>query len=144
MVLPTVHLQVRNTYIIYTDLCPHKLHSSNVKESKNKPILSAVATHSWLALLEIGSKLNVKQTLNGSCAPLLHTVPQVCLKLPMPMDTDLHVGGCEANQNSVTMPQLKQRLVGRFRPKNSLRSHITEHQSSKTFSREACPQTHIA
>ena len=47
------------------------------------------------------------KTLTGFHAPFIHAVPQVCLKLPTLMDTNLHVCGHEANQNSVTMPGLK-------------------------------------
>jgi len=37
----------------------------------------------------------------------------------------LHVCRCEVNQNPVTKPGLKQRLVVMFGPQNSLRSHLT-------------------
>ena len=41
--------------------------------------------------------------LTGFRAPLLYAVLRVCLKPPMPMDTNLHACGRGANQNSVTM-----------------------------------------
>ena len=63
------------------------------------------------------------------CAPLFHTVPQVHLKLPMLMDTALHVCGCEVKQNSRTKAKI---CSDNFRPKNGLRSHFRE-SSFKTF-----------
>ena len=54
--------------------------------------------------------------------------PQVYLKLPMPMDTNLHACGHEAN--SVAMPRLKQRLPSDVGPKN-VSEDISEHQKKK-------------
>ena len=54
------------------------------------------------------------KTLTGFCVPLLHAVPQVRLKPPMAMDTNLCMHECEANQNTITMPGLKLRLQVMF------------------------------
>ena len=59
-------------------------------------------------------RLNAKQNLTGFHASLLHPVPRVRLKPPLPMNTNLHACGREANQNSVTMPGLKRRLQVMF------------------------------
>ena len=56
-------------------------------------------------------------------APLLRPVPGVYLKPPMPLDTNLHVCGCEAN--FVTMNRLKHSLpIDVFRPNKGVRSHL--------------------
>jgi len=71
-------------------------------------------------------------------APLLCLVPRVYLKLPMPMDTNLHACGHEAN--SVTMPRLKRRLPSDiFRPEKASEA-ISEHQIFKTFCGGTCTQ----
>ena len=61
------------------------------------------------------------------------------------MDTFLHASRREVNQNSVTKPGLKQRLVviSSLGPKNSLRSHLTA-SNSKNFPGGACPQSPLA
>ena len=64
------------------------------------------------------------KTLTGFRALLFHAVPWVRLKLPILMDTNLHVCGREANQNSFTMLGLKRRLEVLFEAQNGLRSHL--------------------
>ena len=46
------------------------------------------------------------------------------------MNTDLHACGCEANQNSVTMPGLKRRLQVMFLGPKKASEAISEHPSS--------------
>ena len=58
--------------------------------------------------------MGVVRILTGFCAPLLCQVPQVYLKLPMPMDTNLHVCGREVN--CVILP-CQNFQVKVFRPK---------------------------
>ena len=77
------------------------------------------------------------KTLTGFRAPLFHAVPWVRLKLPILMDTNLHVCGREANQNSFTMLGLKRRLEVLFEAQNGLRSHL----KASIFSWGPCPQT---
>ena len=65
-------------------------------------------------------------------------VPWVRLKAPIPMHTNLHACNCEANQNSVTMPRLKQRLQVILCAQKVLRSHLRA-SDSKTFSLGSIP-----
>ena len=105
-------LQPRNLRIVCTDPCPARRSWSGCKRELQRPeneqILSAVATRSRPALLECDK---LSKILRGLRASLLHAVPR---GLKPPMGTCLH--GCrrEVNQNPVTMPRLKQRLVVMF------------------------------
>ena len=76
-------------------------------------------------------------------ASLLHLVPQVHLKVPMPMDTNLQACDGEANQNSINMPRLKRRLQVILWAQKGLRSQ-SECPISKIFPGGACPQIPLA
>ena len=52
----------------------------------------------------------MEQNFDCLHVPLLQAILWMCLKPPMLMDTDLHAFVHEANQNSVSMSGLKQKL----------------------------------
>ena len=85
-------------------------------------------------------RLNAKQNLTGFHASLLHPVPRVRLKPPLPMNTNLHACGREANQNSVTMPGLKRRLQVMFWGSKKASEAISEHPISQNFPGRAYPR----
>ena len=86
-------------------------------------------------------RLNAKQNLTGFHASLLHPVPRVRLKPPLPMNTNLHTCGDEANR---TMPGVKQRPQVMFLGPKKASEAISEHPTSKNFSGGAYPQTPLA
>ena len=63
---------------------------------ENKHIVGAVAMHTFLTGVA-RNKIQSNKILTGFCVPLFHPVQWVYLKPPMPMDTNLHVCGREAN-----------------------------------------------
>ena len=69
----------------------------------------------------IAIRLNINKILTDLRVLLLCVIPRGGLKPPM----NTSISRCEVNQNPVTMPGLKQRLVAMFGPQNSLRSHLT-------------------
>ena len=71
----------------------------------------------------------VARNKTGFRAPLLRPVPGVYLKPPMPLDTNLHPCGREAN--FVTMTRLKPRLPSDvFRPKKKASEDISARASN--------------
>ena len=75
------------------------------------------------------NNIQSNKIFTGLRAPLLRPVPRVYMKPPMPMDTNLHVYGHEAN--SVTMPRLKGRLQGDVLGPRKVSEAISEQQIFK-------------
>ena len=126
-------------HIAYTDLCPHELWLSKRKRELRRPENKQLDGQTFLTGAAWNKiRLNAKQNLTGFHASLLHPVPWVRLKLPLPMNTNLHVCGREANQNPVTMPGLKQRLQVMFLGPKKASETISEHP---IFPGGAYPQT---
>ena len=123
-------------------MCPYEFRRSERKRELRRPENKQLDGQTFLTGAAWNKiRLNAKQNLTGFHASLLHPVPRVRLKPPLPMNTNLHPCGREANQNSVTMPGLKQRLQVMFLGPKKASEAFSEHPISKNFPGEAYPQT---
>ena len=114
-------------YVFLTGVAQNKIKSNKILTGFRVQLLRRVRYKYWLKPDKCNftsiarNKIKSNKILTGFRSPLYCWVPEGYLKPPMPMDTNLHACGREAN--FVTMPRLKQRLPSdEFRPKG-LRSH---------------------